>query len=253
VASTLIAIAIFTESKPMYTTRDRLIILDADGTLVDAFAAIGEAFATHNMNIGDLDRFQKRHNLFKYLGGIKEFPGNLAKQINGRRRKLLLDTLTEIYRQQATLFPGMAELVRDLIRTPGVRVGMVTRNITHEPRQTLTSLFARHDVDLDQLDFVDCLPLDQQKHPYFRDLRQRLGVNPARAYACGDEHRDYEAALGAGMHPFIAAYGFESVERLTGKFGIPADVIVSTPSALIEVIRHTFDLQTDANSASLSA
>lgn len=35
----------------MYRSADRLIIFDADGTLIDAFSAIGIAFAHHGMNL----------------------------------------------------------------------------------------------------------------------------------------------------------------------------------------------------------
>ena len=48
----------------MYS-RERLIILDADGTTIDAFSAIDATFGAHGMDIGDLKRFQKRRNLFK--------------------------------------------------------------------------------------------------------------------------------------------------------------------------------------------
>ena len=65
----------------MYRSTDRLIIFDADGTLIDAFSAIDTAFAHHGMNIGDLERFQERRKFFKYIGGIKEFPRNLAKHM----------------------------------------------------------------------------------------------------------------------------------------------------------------------------
>jgi phosphoglycolate phosphatase len=54
----------------MYTN-DRLVILDADGTTIDAFKAIEKTFAHHGMSIGPLARFQKRRNIFKYLGGLK--------------------------------------------------------------------------------------------------------------------------------------------------------------------------------------
>ena len=226
----------------MYRSKERLLILDADGTVIDAFAAINEAFAQHNMSLGDLERFQKRHNIFKYLGGAKEFPGNLAKQIGKRRRKEVLATLTDIYRQRAELYPGMAELIRDLIAEKGIKVGIVTRNVTTEPAVTLAHLFARHDIDIRQLDFVEYLPLNQEKGPHFKAIRARLDVNPARAFACGDEHRDYEAAIGAGMHPFIVSYGFESFERLANKFGIPEEVISTSPHGLSARVRHALDL-----------
>jgi phosphoglycolate phosphatase len=226
----------------MYRSADKLIILDADGTLIDAFNAIGAAFAHHGMDIGDLDRFQKRRNLFKYLGGIKEFPRNLARQIGKRGRKGLLATLTEIYREEAKLYPGMAELVRDLVTAPGLRVGMVTRNISHDPGSTLARLFARHGLELEQFDFMHTLSLREDKAPYFKEARERFGINPARAYACGDEHKDYAAALAAGMHPFIVSYGFESHARLARKFMIPEAIIASSPEDLGARLRHTLDL-----------
>lgn len=226
----------------MYRTADRLIIIDADGTVIDAFAAIDTAFAHHGMKIGDLDRFQKRHNLFKYLGGIKEFPRNLAKHIGKRVRKELLGTLTEVYRNEARLFPGMDSLIRDLIATPGIRLGMVTRNISHEPELTLARLFERHDIDIAELDFVNYLQLSQSKAPFFKAARERFDINPARAYACGDEHKDYLAALSAGIHPLIVSYGFESYERLTRKFHIPDEVISKEPESLCDQLRHALDL-----------
>lgn len=226
----------------MYPNRDRLIVFDADGTLIDAFAAIDSAFARHGMDIGDLERFQKRRNLFKYLGGLKEFPRNLAKHFGKHARKELLNTLTEVYRSEAQLYPGMAELLRDLLRIPDLRVGMVTRNVTHEPEISLGQLFARHDLDIGRLDFFNCVPLRQEKIASFKAARERLEINPARAYACGDEPKDYLAALAAGMRPFIVSYGFESHVRLVHKFAIPEEVIAPTPQAFSARLRHTLDV-----------
>lgn len=226
----------------MYRSADRLIIFDADGTLVDAFSAIGIAFAHHGMDIGDLERFQKRRNLFKYIGGIKEFPRNLAKHMGKHVRRELLGTLTEVYREEALLYLGMAELIRDLIDAPGIRVGMVTRNICHEPETTLARLFARHDLDIGHLDFMHYLPLREDKTLHFKTVRERLDINPARAFACGDEHRDYAAALATGMHPFIVSYGFESHARLTRKYGIPEEVISQDPPAFSSRVRHALDM-----------
>lgn len=226
----------------MYRSKDRLVILDADGTLIDTFSAIGIAFAHHGMDIGDLERFQKRRNLFKYIGGIKESPRNLAKQMRKRVRKEVLDTLTEVYREEALLYPGMADLIRDLTEALGLRVGMVTRNICHEPETTLARLFARHDLDIGELDFMDSLALREEKALYFKAARERLDINPARAYACGDEHKDYAAAVASGMHPFMVSYGLESHARLTRKFGIPEEVISQDPRAFSSRVRHALEI-----------
>ena len=226
--------------KPPGSNRERLVIFDADGTLVDAFHAVEQAFSQHDMDIGDLGRFQKRRKLLKYLGGLKEFPKNLRRQFGKQNRKQLIHTLTDVFRGEAQLYPGMACLLRKLIAAPDVRVGIVTRNITREPEETLRQLLARHDVDISGLDFVTCIPLKDEKLTQFKRIRTQFCINPARAYACGDEHRDYLAAIGAGMYPFVASYGFEDHERLHEGFNIPEEVIARTSlelaSRLVDVL-----------------
>ncbi|MCP5158942.1 MAG: HAD family hydrolase [Gammaproteobacteria bacterium] len=225
----------------MYS-HEQLIILDADGTTIDAFSAIGKTFAHHGMDIGDLARFQKRHRLFKYLGGLKEFPVNLQKQLGKQKRSQLIATLTEVYREEAQLYPGIAELIQTLLATPDLRIGLITRNITIEPEETLGCLFLRHGVDTRDLDFLLHVPLAQDKGTHFRVARERFAINPARAYACGDEHKDFLAAISAGMHPFMVSYGFENHMRLTQKFGVPEEVISPTPAALCERIYNALNL-----------
>jgi phosphoglycolate phosphatase len=228
----------------MYS-KDRLIIMDADGTTIDAFGAIERTFAEHHMNIGDLERFQKRRNLFKYLGGLKEFPTNLKRQIGKQKRSKLIATLTEIYREEAKLYEGIDFLIRRLIAERGLRVGLITRNITNEPKRTLRRLFQRHDIEVDELDFLVHIPLKQDKVEPFRRTRDELRINPARAYACGDEKKDFLAAVATGMHPFMVSYGFEDYERLTGKIGVPAEVISRNPGEFRERVCHTLDLEPD--------
>ncbi|MDP9109960.1 MAG: HAD hydrolase-like protein [Pseudomonadota bacterium] len=228
----------------MYSNHDQLIIFDADGTLIDAFSAIESTFAAHGMDIGKLENFQKRRRLLKYLGGIREFPVNLRKQFGKQNRKALRGTLTDVYRNQTMLYPGMAELLKQLIATPTVRVGLVTRNVTIDPEITLGELFGRHDIDINELDYLAYVPLGQSKLSAFREARSRFDINPARAYACGDEHKDYLAAIGAGMHPFIVSYGFEDHALLTLKYDVPDEVIARTPAEVCARIRHALDLET---------
>jgi phosphoglycolate phosphatase len=226
----------------MFTSNKRLVILDADGTTIDAYTAIEQAFSQHGMALGDQERFQKRRHLFKYLGGLKEFPANLKKQLGKQKRKQLITTLTEVYREEAQLYPGIGVMMQTLIDAPDVVVGLVTRNITNEPLETLRRLFWRHDVDIDALDFLVHVPLDQEKAAHFRAARVEYDINPARAYVCGDEHKDYLAALKSGMHPFMVSYGFEDFKRLTKKFDVPEDIISRTPEELSRRVLHAVDL-----------
>lgn len=225
----------------MYS-KDHLLILDADGTTIDAFSAIKRTFACHNMNIGDLERFQKRRHLFKYLGGLKEFPKNLRQQLGKQNRSKLISTLTEIYREEACLYEDIVPLVKSLIGKNGLRVGLITRNITNEPVDTLRFLFERHGIDVKELDFLVHMPLKQSKLLHFRKVRDRYRINPARAFACGDEKKDFEAAIGSGCHPFMVSYGFEDFERLTMKIGVPPEIISRSPSELHHRISHALEL-----------
>ncbi len=225
----------------MYSA-NRLLILDADGTTVDAFSAINQTFAAHNMDIGDIERFQNRRHIFKYLGGLRELPKNLRRQLKGSKRSALIATLTEVYREQAGLYEGAAELINRVLSAPDIRVGVISRNITNEPEETLQRLFRRNGVEVEAFDFFMHLPLKEHKDPAFRAIRETYEVNPARAYACGDEKRDYIAASGAGMHPFMVSYGFESYGRLTDKIGIPEALISRHPHELKQRILHAFDL-----------
>jgi phosphoglycolate phosphatase len=221
---------------------DRLIILDADGTTINAFDAIAETFSRLGMELGDLETFQKRRHLFKYLGGVKVFPKNITRQISKRKRTLLLDTLTEVYREEAQLFVGIASFIQQLIAAPQLRVGIVTRNITTQPEETLRLLFARHDIDIMALDFLVHIPLNQEKTTHFRLLREQFNINPAKAFICGDERKDYRAAIGAGMHPFMVSYGFEDHQHLTQKAGIPEELISRSSIELCQRMSHAFDL-----------
>lgn len=227
----------------MYGSKDRLVIFDVDGTLIDSFHAVERAFAFHGMDIGDLQRFQRRRKLLKYLGGLREFPKNLHRQFSKEHRKQLIHTLTEIYRNEASFFPGMVPLLQALIDTPDIRVGLVSRNITIDPDETVRVVLKRHKIDYRRLDFLHCIPLGEEKTPTFRALRRQFGINPSRSFACGDEYRDYAAAIDAGMHPLVVAYGFEDFERLVDGFDIPDDVISKTPAELSQRLCHTLDLE----------
>ena len=127
----------------MYRSRDRLVIFDADGTLIDAFPVVERAFRLHGMDIGELERFQRRRKLLKYIGGLREFPKNLRQQFDKGNRKRFKRTLTDVYRDAAQPFPGMVELLQRLIAAPDIRVGIVSRNVTIDPEETLAIVLGR--------------------------------------------------------------------------------------------------------------
>jgi phosphoglycolate phosphatase len=114
--------------------------------------------------------------------------------------------------------------------------------VTIEPEETLKCLFRRHGIDTGEFDFFACIPLKENKTAYLKQARQSFAINPARAYACGDEYSDYLATIGAGMHPFVVSYGFEDSTRLTKKFGVPSEVISTSPAEFADSLLNALDL-----------
>ena len=226
-----------------FQKRQKLVIFDADGTTIDSFHAIEQTFKRHDMDIGELERFQRRRRVFKYLGGIKEFPKNLRKQFGNKNRKRLLNTLTDFYREEARLYPGIDTLLKTLLNAPNVRIGLVTRNVTIEPEYTLKCLFHRHGINLDDFDYFSCISLGMDKGEHFRRAREHFGINPALSYVCGDEYSDYRATIESAMYPFIVAYGAEDRLRLRKVFSVPAEVIHESPEQFASSLLHTLDLE----------
>ena len=228
-----------------FKNAERLVIFDADGTTVDAFHAIEMAFLRHGMDIGDIDRFQKRRKILKFLGGLREFPTNLRHQFGKQSRKRLRETLTEVYRHEACLYPGIEKLMKTLLATPDIRVGLITRNVTIDPGETLKYLFERHGIDTGQFDYFACIRLKEDKTDFMKRARQLFAINPACSFACGDEYSDYRAALGSGMYPFVVSYGFEDNARLTKKFKVPSEVISASPTEFGSRLLHALNLPSD--------
>ena len=229
----------------IYKNQQRLVIFDADGTTIDAFHAVEQTFLQHGMDIGDIDRFQKRRKLFKFLGGMREFPTNFRQQFGKQSRRKLRETLTDVYRNEASLYSGIDILLQTLLADSNTRVGLITRNVTIDPEKTLKCLFQRHNIDIDQFDYFACIPLKESKSDYMKRARQIFSINPACSYACGDEYSDYLAAIGSGMHPFVVSYGFEGKGRLTKKFGVPSEIISTTPAEFCGRLLHALNLTTE--------
>ena len=85
------------------------------------------------------------------------------------------------------------------------------------------------------------LPQGRQA-PHFKTIREELRINPGRAYACGDEKKDFVAATRTGVHPFIVAYGFEDYEPPTTKIGVPPELISRAPDELSARVLNALDL-----------
>lgn len=106
----------------------------------------------------------------------------------------------------------------------------------------LRRLFERQGVEVEGLDFLVHVALEQGKTRAFRQARNKFAINPALAYACGDEKKDFMAATSCGMHPFMVSYGFEDYQRLTQKIGVPAEIVSRNPAELQARVFHALGI-----------
>lgn len=129
-----------------------------------------------------------------------------------------------------------------MYRSPDKLVVLDADGTTMDASQTMATAFLHHGIDNGTFDFLACIPLADDKATPIRTAHRFFDINPARAYACGDEHRDYDAAVSRDMHPLIASCGFENAERLIDGFGVPASVVADSPAELASRLARALDL-----------
>ena len=209
--------------------KDRLIVLDFDGFLVNSYRLLQIAFENFGLDIGDEHRFQHRRKFLKYIGGGKEFLGNLVNYTLPKKKKIR-EVLTEIYQQEGCIYPEFGPLINYMIENPYIHVGIISRNFTLTPVITIRSVLRNSNLEEQHLDFVIPLDVGVKKAAVLEGMRS------SRYKQCifgGDEIGDYRAALESGYDSiFLGSYGFDDRERLITKGKVPPGVIYDTPKAL---------------------
>ncbi len=187
--------------------RYRLIVWDFDGTLADTLALSVEIF----------NAFASRHG-FRPLEDLAA-----ARRLNTRaffRQYRIplwkLPMLGAEYRaavrhrmESMRLFPGVAELVRDL-RGAGRRMGVLSSNAAENVRACLGANGAG-----DAFDFVVGYPRLFGKATAIRQLLRQESVGPREFLYVGDEVRDVEAARKAGVDVAAVTWGYHAAELLS--------------------------------------
>lgn len=209
--------------------KDKLIVLDFDGFLVNSYRLLQIAFENFGLDIGDEHRFRHRRKFLKYIGGGKEFLGNLVNYTLPKKKKIR-EILTDIYQQEGRIYPEFGPLINYLIENPRMHVGIISRNFTLNPGTTIRNVLRNSNLEEQDLDFV--IPLDVG----VKKIAVLEGMRSSRYLQCifgGDEIGDYRAAMDSGYDTiFLGSYGFDDRERLITKGKVPPAVIYDTPKEL---------------------
>ncbi len=207
-----------------------LVVLDFDGLLINSYELLRTSFAAFDLDVGDEDRFRNRRKFLKYVGGGKELLKNLST-IALPKTKHIRAALTANYRESGRVFEAFVPLLNGLIASPAVHVGIVSRNYTRSPGQTIREVLRNSGIHESDLDFVIPIPVGVKKYEVL------AAMNASRyrdSLFAGDEIGDYNAAQQAGYTVLMASYGFDHRKRLERQAGVPPEQIFETPEALAE-------------------
>lgn len=212
-------------------SKQHLLVLDFDGFLINSYGLLKDTFKTFNLDIGDESRFKNRKKFMKYLGGGKEFLPNLVRYSLPKKKKIR-QTLTEMYVEAGTVFPEFTEFLNNAIDNPDIHAGIISRNYTLTPGNTIRSVLRNSKVNEKDLDFVIPVPVGVKKHDIL------IAMNSSRykhTWFGGDEVGDYRAATQAEYSQiFIGSYGFDTHERLIKTGEVPKSMISDSPAELIK-------------------
>jgi phosphoglycolate phosphatase len=210
-----------------------LLVLDFDGLLVNSYELLRLSFEEYGLDVGDEGRFRNRRKFLKYLGGGKEWLGNLAS-IALPRRKALRRSLTRNYCEYGRILPEFVPLLNECIASPAIHAGIVSRNYTRNPGATIRQVLANSAVEERDLDFVIPVPVGAKKLDVLEGMRSaRYALN----VFAGDEVGDYLAALECGYTVVMASYGFDTRQRLERRGQVPPELIHDTPQTLAATLR----------------
>lgn len=205
------------------------IIFDFDGTLADtlplSFGAFREVAQRH------LGRDYSDAEIMALFGPSEV---GIFQQIAGDRWQACLDDFLAIYERDhadlVTLFPGIPELLADLIDR-GIPVGIVTGKGPDSAAISLRLL------ELEQhFDVVESgSPAGSVKPEAIRRIVQRWNVDPGAVAYVGDAPNDVSEARNAGVVPLAAAWA-TTADRAALEAREPA-VIFTSVADLADWIR----------------
>ena len=202
-----------------------LIVLDFDGFLIDSYKVLKKTFVEFGLDIVDVERFQHRRKFLKYMGGGKEFLGNLVSYTLPKKQKIR-KKLTDIYMEEGRIYPEFTNLLNRMIENPLCHIGIISRNFTHNLGLTIRRVLRNSDVNESDLDFVIPIPVGVKKHDVLEGMRSSRYVNTVFG---ADEIGDYRAASETGYDTIImASYGFDNRERLIKQGEVPPEIILDT-------------------------
>lgn len=210
----------------------RAVLFDLDGTLADTAPDLAAAVNRMRAEQGRVPLPIERLRPFASAGARGLIHAAFGIKPDDSEYPALRETFLELYAEKVCertrLFPGMAELLREL-RQRELRWGIVTNKATRFTERIITRLGLKPDC-------VVCGDTTPHLKPHPAPLlhaAEDLRLPAQNCFFLGDDLRDMQAARAAGMRPVAVEWGYHHPEN-GGPGTWEAAVVIAHPMDLVK-------------------
>jgi N-acetyl-D-muramate 6-phosphate phosphatase len=215
-------------------TPSRAVLFDLDGTLADTApdlaAALNRLRADQGLEPVPLARLRP----FASAGARGLVHAGFGVKPGDEEYDALRTAFLEAYREntcvQTRLFPGIAELLADLARR-SLRWGIVTNKATRFTDRIVETLGLTPDCVVSG----DTTPRLKPHPDSLLHAAGELGLPAGECVYLGDDLRDIQAALAAGMRAVAVGWGYHHPES-GGPRSWKAEAVIAQPQDLIALL-----------------
>jgi 2-phosphoglycolate phosphatase len=213
---------------------ERAVLFDLDGTLADTAPDLAAALNRLRMEEGMEPVPVERLRPFASAGARGMVHAGLGVKPGDADYDALRTAFLEAYRERTcvdtTLFPGIPELLGELGRR-GIAWGIVTNKATRFTDRIVETLGLAPAC-------VVCGDTTEHLKPHPAPLLHAAGqlrLAPADCTYLGDDLRDVQAAIAAGMRAIAVAWGYHHPES-GGPRSWKAEAVIAAPQDLIPLL-----------------
>ncbi len=213
----------------------KTIVLDFDGTIVDSYPILSDTYTSFQLPLADFQTFQNSSKFLKFFKG-----GSWIKSVYSFffRGQVIRSFLGDAYAMKAQLFDGMADLLSFLSQQKGVRVLILSHNVSLHPSETIRRVLQNNKVKNYESIDIQTIPLYQRKSSFLEKFIQKNNIDLKSLLFVGDEASDFFSAFRLHIPGNkTVSYGYDSFQKLM-KEKIPVDNIIRTPRECVETIRR---------------